>query len=158
VSRHKLMQHRQSVARFESGQRDVRIKRTRIGLEAQRCQLRSDLAFQIMQRQLKSIGVSHVSISAPPGAAAQTTLRTARQEMADLALILVWDLPVPYASQNPIRLEESGRNFGRGWLYVEPDGDVLPTQGEAQVLGNLTRDSILQLWERDALAVPTSPA
>ena len=109
-------------------------------------------------RQLKSIGVSHVSISAPPGAAAQTTLRTARQEMADLALILVWDLPVPYASQNPIRLEESGRNFGRGWLYVEPDGDVLPAQGEAQVLGNLTRDSILQLWERDALAVPTSPA
>ncbi len=109
-------------------------------------------------RQLKSLGVSHVSISAPPGAAGPAALRHARQEMADLALTLVWDLPVPYSSQNPIRLEESGGTFGRAWLYVEPDGDVLPAQGEAPALGNLTRDPILELWERDAQAVPIRPA
>jgi MoaA/NifB/PqqE/SkfB family radical SAM enzyme len=70
--------------------------------------------------------------------------------MADLALTLVWDLPVPYSSHNPIRLEETDGTMGRAWLYVEPDGDVLPTQGQEQVLGNLMRDSILDLWRRDA--------
>jgi MoaA/NifB/PqqE/SkfB family radical SAM enzyme len=30
---------------------------------------------------------------------------------------------------------------GKVWLYVEPDGDVLPTQGQSEkVLGNLLRD------------------
>jgi hypothetical protein len=101
-------------------------------------------------RQLKSLGVSHVSVSAPPGPSGEVALRTAQQEMADLALTLVWDLPVPYSSNNPIRLEETDGTMGRAWLYVEPDGDVLPTQGQEQVLGNLMRDSILDLWRRDA--------
>jgi hypothetical protein len=30
---------------------------------------------------------------------------------------------------------------GKAWLYVEPDGDVLPAQGMAdKILGNLLRD------------------
>jgi len=34
---------------------------------------------------------------------------------------------------------------GKAWLYVEPDGDVLPAQGMAdQVLGNLLKDG----WEK----------
>jgi MoaA/NifB/PqqE/SkfB family radical SAM enzyme len=33
---------------------------------------------------------------------------------------------------------------GKAWLYVEPDGDVLPAQGMAnKVLGNFLHDS----WE-----------
>jgi len=101
-------------------------------------------------RQLKSLGVSHVSVSAPPGPSGEAALRTAQQEIADLALTLVWDLPVPYSGHNPIRLEESGGTIGRAWLYVEPDGDVLPSQGQERVLGKLPRDSILELWRRDA--------
>ena len=35
---------------------------------------------------------------------------------------------------------------GKTWLYVEPDGDVLPAQGMADnVLGNFLRDP----WETD---------
>jgi len=34
---------------------------------------------------------------------------------------------------------------GKAWLYVEPDGDVLPAQGMAdQILGNILRDE----WEK----------
>ncbi len=51
-------------------------------------------------------------------------------------LELVWDLPVPYSSNNPVSLElekEGNQAFvegaGKAWLYVEPDGDVLPAQG-----------------------------
>jgi MoaA/NifB/PqqE/SkfB family radical SAM enzyme len=39
---------------------------------------------------------------------------------------------------------------GRAWLYVEPDGDVLPTQGVDRVLGNVLRDSWADIWARVA--------
>lgn len=67
------------------------------------------------------------------------------QKAADLNLALAFDLPVPYSAQHPVALEtaEEGAPSGAGkaWLYVEPDGDVLPAQGMAEnVLGNLLRD------------------
>jgi MoaA/NifB/PqqE/SkfB family radical SAM enzyme len=72
-----------------------------------------------------------------------------RDVAADLGFTLRWDLPVPYSESNPVSIEteEDGTPSGAGkaWMYVEPDGDVLPTQGAAdQVLGNLLRDS----WEK----------
>jgi hypothetical protein len=45
---------------------------------------------------------------------------------------MVWDMPVPYTALNPVSLElkqEKGKQAagaGYAWLYVEPDGDVLP--------------------------------
>ena len=67
---------------------------------------------------------------------------------ADLNIALTFDLPVPYSAQNPVALETEEDDLpsgaGRAWLYVEPDGDVLPAQGMAdQVLGNFLRDE----WE-----------
>jgi len=67
---------------------------------------------------------------------------------ADLGMQLAFDLPVPYSADNPVALEiakdEIPSGAGKSWLYVEPDGDVLPAQGLAdQVLGNLLRDP----WE-----------
>jgi len=63
---------------------------------------------------------------------------------------LVWDLPVPYSANHPIRLEvpEASPGAGRAWLYVEPDGDVLPSQGVDQVLGNILRDPWADIWRR----------
>jgi MoaA/NifB/PqqE/SkfB family radical SAM enzyme len=64
----------------------------------------------------------------------------------------VWDIPVPYSDQNPIALETVEDNppqgAGRAWLYVEPDGDVLPAQGVNQVLGNLLRQTWGEVWEK----------
>lgn len=66
-----------------------------------------------------------------------------------LNFTLRWDLPVPYSDSNPAALEtvddEVPAGAGRAWLYVEPDGDVLPAQGEAdKVMGNILSDP----WEK----------
>jgi len=70
------------------------------------------------------------------------------EKAAHLGMQLNFDLPVPYSAENPVAYETAGDDIpsgpGKTWLYVEPDGDVLPAQGMAdQVLGNLLTDS----WE-----------
>jgi hypothetical protein len=73
------------------------------------------------------------------------------QQAADLNLALAYDLPVPYSAQNPVALEtaeeDAPSGAGTAWLYVEPDGDVLPAQGMAEnVLGNLLRDDWKKIY------------
>jgi len=102
---------------------------------------------------LKALGVSAVSLTvADSGAQGRSTLAEARQTVAALGIDLIWDLPAPYSSRHPIQLEldAPAEGGGRAWLYVEPDGDVLPTQGIDQVLGNVLRDSWADLWSRAA--------
>lgn len=70
---------------------------------------------------------------------------TLRNRAAELGLTLRFDLPVPYSASNPVALEtqedEVPEGAGKAWMYVEPDGDLLPAQGMAdRVLGNLLRD------------------
>ena len=36
---------------------------------------------------------------------------------------------------------------GKGWLYLEPDGDVLPSQGYNKVLGNFLENDFKTIWE-----------
>jgi MoaA/NifB/PqqE/SkfB family radical SAM enzyme len=100
---------------------------------------------------MAEIGVPAISLSS-----SETTdelfveLSAARDLAADLHLDLIWDIPVPYSATNPIAVELDAIpvGAGRAWLYVEPDGDVLPTQGLDQVLGNLLRDPWSEIWER----------
>ena len=79
-------------------------------------------------------------------------LQTARDLAAVLNMELVWNLPVPYSAQNPVSLElpdaETPQGAGRAWLYVEPDGDVLPGQGMEGVLGNFLTDGWEELWKK----------
>jgi organic radical activating enzyme len=77
--------------------------------------------------------------------ALQESMDEVRDKAANLGLQLAFDLPVPYSADNPVALETAQDDVpagaGKAWLYVEPDGDVLPAQGMAgQVLGNLLRD------------------
>ena len=45
-------------------------------------------------------------------------------------------------------LEVVSTGPGHAWLYVEPDGDVLPGQGHyQQVLGNLLTDAWESIWQ-----------
>ncbi len=67
----------------------------------------------------------------------------------ELGMTLRWDLPVPYSADNPIAAEVVDDAIpdgaGKAWLYVEPDGDVLPAQGEPdKLLGNILNDP----WEK----------
>ena len=80
---------------------------------------------------------------------ADTSLRDSMDKVLDkaanLGMKLAFDLPVPYSADNPAAFETAEDDVpsgaGKSWLYVEPDGDVLPAQGMAdQVLGNLLRD------------------
>jgi hypothetical protein len=97
----------------------------------------------LLQR-IAGMGVRNVSLST-----SEPDLLDEMLEIQNLAntlhLTLRWDLPVPYSASNPVALEarpdESPSAEGRSWLYVEPDGDVLPAQGRsASPLGNFLRD------------------
>lgn len=98
--------------------------------------------------RLSGLGVNSLSLSA-----SDVSLHDAMHDLhntaASLGMTLRWDLPVPYSAENPVANQtvedEVAIGAGKAWLYVEPDGDVLPTQGMAdKILGNLLRDS----WEK----------
>jgi MoaA/NifB/PqqE/SkfB family radical SAM enzyme len=86
-------------------------------------------------------------------------LTQGREWAAELGLDLVWDLPVPFSAHHPIRLDapEAVEGGGRAWLYVEPDGDVLPSQGVDDVWGNILRDPWPEIW-RHAKGTAIRPA
>jgi len=106
---------------------------------------------------LQAAGVTHISASAPPVRSGEAVLRRASQAIADLGLILIWDLPVPFASHNPIRLESGARPEARAWLHVEPDGDVYPAAGDPVALGNVLNHPLDELWRRDGEATTRRP-
>jgi hypothetical protein len=101
--------------------------------------------------RLVQMGVTSLSLSASDQELS-SSLASVRQQIADRGLHLVWDLPVPYSSLHPVALEltqqqENPQGAGKAWLYVEPDGDVLRTQGDPQVLGNLLTDAWETIWK-----------
>ena len=99
--------------------------------------------------KLKARGVRHLSLSAATPSLHEA-LQAARDQAAQLALTLVWDLPVPYSAFNPIAMETetAASGAGRSWLYVEPDGDLLPAQGQNRVLGNFVTQTWEELWQQ----------
>jgi hypothetical protein len=104
-------------------------------------------AEEILER-LAKLEVKSLSLGASE-ASLHDALFTLHNKASTLGLTLRWDLPVPYSAENPVAHEtiedEIPSGAGKAWLYVEPDGDVLPTQGEAdKILGNFLRDP----WEK----------
>lgn len=100
--------------------------------------------------KLKKIGVKSLSISSD-SAQTKESFPVVQRKAAEYGFSLVWDLPVPYSANNPIEHELENANVkfegaGKTWLYVEPDGDVLPGQGINQVLGNFLTDSWESIW------------
>ena len=96
-------------------------------------------------KRLETLGVRNLSLTSSD-ASLQKEYDTLRDTAAHARLALRFDLPVPYSAYNPVTLEthedEVPRGAGRVWLYVEPDGDVIPSQRMAdRVLGNLLTDS-----------------
>ncbi|HBG74685.1 MAG: hypothetical protein A2X25_11680 [Chloroflexi bacterium GWB2_49_20] len=100
--------------------------------------------------KLAKLGVTSLSLSvADPSL--KETLDSLRNLAAKLELTLRWDLPVPYSLENPVAIETREENLpagaGKAWLYVEPDGDVLPAQGMAdQILGNFLKNKFEEIY------------
>lgn len=104
--------------------------------------------------RLAQMGANALSLSA-----VDKDLTNELEQLRDFAamqqLELVWDMPVPYSSNNPVTLElekaedeKPPEGAGKAWLYVEPDGDVLPAQGMYEnILGNLLTDEWEAIWQ-----------
>jgi hypothetical protein len=101
-------------------------------------------------KRLAEKGVHAISLTTSDPAM-QDDLQKNRERVADLGMELVWNLPVPYSRYNPVSLEvqeeDGAEGAGKAWLYVEPDGDVLPAQGINQVLGNFLNDPWEKIWK-----------
>jgi len=102
---------------------------------------------KLAKAEVRSLSLSAVDDSLAPD------LESARAQAAALGMSLVWDLPVPYSACHSLALElaqggdKAPQGAGQAWLYVEPDGDVLPAQGVNRVLGNLLRDPWHKIWK-----------
>ncbi len=96
---------------------------------------------KLVKMGVKAVSVSAVSKDLSP------QLDQVRQAIAQAQLDLVWNLPVPYSALHPVALETAGvqtpTGAGSAFVYIEPDGDVLPAQGINRVLGNFLRED----WE-----------
>ncbi len=104
-------------------------------------------AEQILEK-LANLEVKSISLGASE-ASLHETLQALHNKVSSLGLTLRWDLPVPYSAENPVAHEtiedEVPSGAGKAWLYVEPDGDILPAQGMAdKILGNFLKDP----WEK----------
>jgi organic radical activating enzyme len=106
----------------------------------------------LLARLAKS-GVKSLSLSVDD-AALKDEVKHVQTLASQHGMSLVWDVPVPYSDCNPIALEMQSENekltegAGKAWLYVEPDGDVLPAQGINRVLGNLLTDDWKSIWKK----------
>jgi organic radical activating enzyme len=105
--------------------------------------------------KLVEAGISALSLSTNNNELTER-LEEVREHADARDLELIWDIPVPYSNLNPVALEfeigdeaeEIFEGAGRGWLYVEPDGDVLPGQGINRVLGNFLSMPWKEIWEK----------
>ncbi len=105
---------------------------------------------------LAELGVPAVALSSPLLGDAgdevrrrlQEGLEAAQEAVYAHALRLVWDLAAPYSHVNPVEVEVglSPEQVVRQYLYIEPDGDVLPAQGYNVILGNLLHDEWESIW------------
>jgi hypothetical protein len=101
-------------------------------------------------RRLASIGTKSLSLTFADSSTSGPGLADAA---ADLGLSLKYDLPVPYSSDHPVARDTEADGIpsgaGKAWLYVQPDGDVLPAQGMSdKVLGNFLRDPWDKIYRR----------
>jgi organic radical activating enzyme len=106
-----------------------------------------DKTDQILER-LGNLSVTNLSLSTSNHHLLDELVQL-QNKANELHFTLRWDLSVPYSNANPVAVETSEERApsgaGRSWLYVEPDGDVLPAQGASvNILGNILRDP----WEK----------
>jgi organic radical activating enzyme len=109
-------------------------------------------AEEVLER-LEKLEVKSLSLTSSD-ASLRDSYDALRDKAATLGLALKFDLPVPYSASNPVVYEASENTIpegaGKAWLYVEPDGDVLPSQGNSEkVLGNLLRDEWTKIMRNE---------
>lgn len=102
--------------------------------------------------EFKNIDVANISLSFK-NAELEDLVTNIRNKAAEYDFNLDWDLPVPYSNFNPVSLETDNlekfpEGAAKAWLYIEPDGDVLPAQGINKPFGNFLKDSWETIWSK----------
>ena len=104
---------------------------------------------------LAGLGVHGLALSSPlrelpesEQAELQTALERGENTAHEHSMTVVWDLAAPYSLVNPVEIDANlvPEQIVRQHLYIEPDGDALPAQGQNIVLGNLLRDDWGSIW------------
>jgi organic radical activating enzyme len=103
-------------------------------------------------KRLADLGVRNLSLSTSDKSLINELLQLVNKAQS-MHFSMRWDLPVPYSAAHPVAIETEEDKVpsgaGKAWLYVEPDGDVLPAQGMAgNVLGNLLRDDWAKIYKQ----------
>jgi hypothetical protein len=103
---------------------------------------------QMLLSKLHDSGVENISLSISDSSLHEQVLDL-KNFAEEHNFRVISDLPVPYSAANPVSFElslnDEPKGAGKTWLYIEPDGDVLPSQGHTnEVLGNILKDS----WEK----------
>jgi MoaA/NifB/PqqE/SkfB family radical SAM enzyme len=103
-------------------------------------------------KKLVVLGLQNISLSTS-NTNLEPVVREIRNKCAESGLNLIWNMPVLYSQFNPIHLEvnpedDFKQGAGTGWLYIEPDGDVLPAQGINHVSGNFLENSWDEIWSK----------
>jgi hypothetical protein len=106
---------------------------------------------EMLLNRLSGMGVTSVSLSTTD-LSLKDALEGGRTMAAEMGMELVWDVPVPYSNNNPVAFELMTSEVppagaGQAWIYIEPDGDVLPAQGVNKVMGNLLNDPWEAVWQ-----------
>jgi MoaA/NifB/PqqE/SkfB family radical SAM enzyme len=106
---------------------------------------------EMLLNRLSGMGVTSVSLSTTD-LSLKDALEAGRTMAAEMGMELVWDVPVPYSNNNPVAFELMTSEVppagaGQAWIYIEPDGDVLPAQGVNKVMGNLLNDPWEAIWQ-----------
>ncbi len=102
--------------------------------------------------ELQKIKVENISLSFSDHKYETKTMEI-RNKAAEYGFNLNWDLPVPYSQFNPVSSEindddDNPNGAANAWLYIEPDGDVLPGQGITVKLGNFLEDTWESIWQK----------
>jgi MoaA/NifB/PqqE/SkfB family radical SAM enzyme len=111
---------------------------------------------EVLARLLET-GLENISLSSI-GIELKEKFQNIRDKAAEMGFNLIWDLPVPYSRFNPVAMETQSvpqltEGAVKGWLYIEPDGDVLPAQSINKVLGNMLEDSWESIWDKAKLTI-----
>jgi organic radical activating enzyme len=102
--------------------------------------------------QVRQYGIKSISLTAEHQSLTEQLLNL-RDSVDHLLLNLVWDLPVPFARNDPITLElaRSGEKIPErtaGAIHIGPNGEVKLSRDESDTFGNVLTDSWESIWEK----------
>jgi organic radical activating enzyme len=105
--------------------------------------------------RLKSIGIHALSLSVSDPRLDKTMFYM-RDQIGEMDLPIVWELPIPFATANPFAMEPEQpallENYA--WMYVDPTGSLYRRHLSETKIGDLHTDSWNEVWQKISATQP----